>query len=269
MKTTKAITVPHEELADSPSETWSSQGFNATRKLRCRWDDRLSLTEQLTGSRSVDGSYHSPAVYPHFPAARVHAVAIAPVGKPADLAGDTQAAAYTHAIVTVNYSTAVDVQALVSERLEPTTQTLELGTSGLAWGAPPDQGGQSLAADEAPAHLLRGLDYILTLHQAAAIPEPTLSLIGKINSHAVSAGNLGLSFPPHTLLYSPPNLKRIITAEGAQAWQIDYRFRYRPHSWNHIWRPSTASWDAIYNDDGPVELYPPADFTELLTAFTS
>jgi hypothetical protein len=208
-------------------------------------------------------------MYPHFPAARVTSVAIEPAGPPADLAGDTQAAAYTHAVVTVAYATDVDAQALVSEQVEPTTQSLTLGTTGLAWDAPPTEGGQSLQPDEAPVHIARGLDYILTLHRATTIPQPTLALIRKTNLHAVQAINLGLIFPPQTLLYSPPKLERIITAEGGQAWRIDYRFRYRPFSWNLAWRSAAAMYSPIFSGSGLVEFYPPADFSELFTAFAS
>lgn len=266
---TAAITIPHEELATSPRESWSADSFKATRQLRCAWKDRLALAEQLAGSRSADGSYQSPASYPHFSAARVASVSIEPVGPPADLAGDTQAAAYTHAVVTAAYATDVDVQALVSERIEPTSQSLTLGTSGLAWDAAPGDGGQPLNADEAPLHIVRGLDYVLTLHRAATIPQATLSLIGKTNASDVHATRLGLSFPAQTLLYTPPKLERIITTEGAQAWRIEYRLRYRPFSWNHAWHSAAADYRPLYSTHGLVALYPQADFTELFTAFAS
>lgn len=271
-------TVAFEELASSPRERFTEAGFEATRLLKCAWQDRIELCNQLLGSVQGSGPqamHVTPARYPHFPRAQVRAVTIEPFDSAVDAhRGNEQVADYQHARLTVQYATgSYDTHQVnddphgdtyVTESLEPTAEFVTLSPQGLFWENVPASSGKVLAEDEAPGKIIRGMDWIYTRHLLPTVPQAAFSLIGSVNDAAVDSRTLGYRFAPGTLLYNPPTIRRVITAQAAAAWDLTYRFSYRPATWNKVWRTATGSFEPLYNEQGPYQIYPGADFASLL-----
>jgi len=60
------MTVAFKELAGSPVEYYTPEGFRAERRLLCAWDDRHAVVEQLVGNGYPFGG-QSQAAYPADP----------------------------------------------------------------------------------------------------------------------------------------------------------------------------------------------------------
>jgi hypothetical protein len=268
--------VAYEELVGSPQEQFTARGFEAVRMLKCAWPDRLALAGQLLGSVKATGEAALrvlPSSYPHFPRAQVTGLVVEPLDtRIGASAGDTRVAAYQHAKLTVRYGTQSydvspqdePVQPYVTEALEPTGEFITLSARELYWSNEPGSGGVALADDEAPGKLVRGLDWIYTRHSAVSVPDEAFTLIGSVNSAAVTSRALGYVFAAQTLLYNPPHIRRVVTSEGRLAWELAYRFTYRPATWNRFWRTATASFEELYDEGGLYRVYPTAAFAPLL-----
>jgi hypothetical protein len=245
------ITVPFSEIPGSPAEEWYYGGFRATVKLMCAWEHRNTLALEVLGN---GGEY-----YPRLPMtmARARGVSIAPFDAritedPVSryVAPYASFATCEAAVVTIQYdSTGPDGDELITEALEPTAEFQSLGAEGFKWGS---STGDALTDAEAPGHLVRGLDYKVTLHKVMFIPSAVLDLVGCVNDSPVAARFLGLTFPPETLLYNPPTTQRRITVETVEAWTLNYRFTFRPTGWNKFYRKKTGKWERIWkkNDKG-------------------
>ena len=273
------ITVDHEELDGSPTESYDDQGFKAVRVLQCAWADRLTLAEELRGGNRYVGDqyvYTRPQRYPHYEQATVADVSIAPFG--ATQAGaDTTQASYPYARLTVTYrvpdygsNPAEEIEeTLVTESLEPAAEFLTLPHEGYFWKDGADW--VPLTETEAPQKLLRMLEWVYTRHQQTHLPSAVLDLVGKVNDSTVTSTTLGLSFPAGTLLYNPPQLEREITTTGAKAWRVTYRFTYRPSGWNKFPRRKKdgkdTSFETIYKsqDAGdPLVVYESGSFSQVM-----
>lgn len=265
--------IAFEEMESSPVERLLTSGFEATRRLKCAWADRLDLARELSGSAEwvEDELVVTPAAtYPNFSAASVRSVQIAPFGVISADTVDASQAAYPCAILTVHYATpssdssgssSASPDTLVAESLEPTTEFLTISADGLRWGS---TSGTALLPDESPGQQMRGLNWVYTRFRMPVVVPATFSLVGKVNASSITSTTLGVSFAAETLLYNPPLLKRTTSLAGVSDWQVTYRFSYRPTGWNRFWRSSTSTFDQIFTASGPLTVYPTGDFTALL-----
>lgn len=179
----------------------------------------------------------------------------------AEQKGSDDVAAYEKALITVEYgppkggAPPEDVEGvLMSESLEPTAEFLTEDYTQFQWGS--GATGIPLKENEAPGRLMRGLDYVVTLHQVTTLPASTLSHVGFVNSVAISpktVGLTGLTFAIETLLYQPPTIQRVITTEGAKKWTVTKRYTYKPNwdganarGWNWFWRAETGIYEQLY-----------------------
>lgn len=261
--------IAFEELDGSPIESVSDNGVEVLRKFKCAWGDRLTLARELIGSVTSDGEggyiTTAPATYGPLSAATVDRVTIEPFGSVQAMPGDAQQSSYAHAVLTVRYGNTRfryvgDAGTLASEELEPVAEFVTLPSQQLKWGA----SGPPLRPDEAPGRLLRGLDWVYTRHRVPELNAAIFDLVGKVNEATVTSNTLGFTFAAETLLYNPPTLRRTITSNGADAWQVTYRFTYRPTGWNRFWRPDTDTYVQLYNNAGAINVYEPGDFLQLM-----
>lgn len=265
------MSIAFEEMESSPVERLLPSGFQATRRLKCAWADRLDLARELSGSAEwvEDALVVTPAAtYPTFSAAAVRSVEISPFGSVSADAEDSSLAAYPAAILTVRYATpsadsssSASPTTLVAESLEPTVEFLTLSADGLRWTSTT---GTALLPDEAPSRLIRGLNWVYTRYRMPVVVPATFSLVGKVNSASITSTTLGVSFAAETLLYNPPTLRRTTSLAGVSDWQVTYRFSYRPTGWNRFWRSSTAAFEQIFTASAGLTVYPTGDFTALL-----
>jgi hypothetical protein len=264
--------VEFAELHGSPREALdmsTGAGFNATRELRCKWEDRLTLMDQLMGKPYVHNAQ----------AIAVRASCRPLTGEAIDIAATTDAE-YTEAIVTVEYQyfwelvEDEDDVAVISESYEPSVEFQTIDYTRLKWSD-----GTDLRPDDAPGKLMPTGQYTFTYLNMppAAIPVDLPSMVGSVNSLTIIPRTAGLNnwtFPAGTLLMLPPTFERTIFAlSGTGTWRATFRFAYRPNKdgetergWNWFYDLGTQSWkqfkfrgtDTVYNP------YPSANFRGLM-----
>lgn len=223
--------------------------FTASVKLRCAYNDRLSLADDL-----IDNG-----VWPSFTSARVKSVAIEP--DYAKYTTDGQECIYTHAFVTPSYSSADDVD-VISESIEPTAEFRLLDHRLFRWSS---GSGPLLNEKEAPGQIIRGFNLIRTLYRLPAVPTNLLTLPGTCNLATYESTLLGLTFAPETLLFTPAPITRTIKLSGSPGFNVTVKMTFKSSGWNRFWRQSTGTYENIYLAGGGVyKPYTPADFSDWL-----
>jgi hypothetical protein len=246
----------YAEMAGSPEQTFTEDGFEATRKLLVNWEDRHQLANALAWT-----------TYPYLPAmgAYVRSISIVPAPAKQLAIEDTNFVAYEAAIVTVGYSISPDdpqTADLVTESLEPNAEMRTLDFEDFRWGA---VDGDVLKEDEAPSQLLRSHDYVLTFHRLLSVPIEVIDLEGFVNEAVFETYTLGLSYPIETLLYAGGSPSRKITTDGSEAFSVTNRFQYRKTEWNKFFRQKTQAYEEMFHKDGDrYRNYPLGDFSALL-----
>ena len=268
------LTVSFEELSEpSPSplrESFSPEGgFEVERALKCDWDDRLDLARELLGHvQTVGGQtiYTQPHRYPDFETAIADSVSIAPFGRNVSAtSGSDPINDYESAVLGVHYAVPENQdptgQGLVTESIEGAAEFITVPHEDLHW----DNGtGALLKADEAPGQLIKMLEWVFVLHHVTNIPSEVFDLVGRCNSTAITSVVLGKEFGVETLLYNPPSLRREITTDGVGAWELTFRFTWRPGEWNKFPRAGKSVMEHIYLSGGGIyRPYPTANLSVL------
>jgi len=278
------ITVDYEEMNDSPRESLSHDRISATRTLKCAWTNRLQLAKELIGYTQVSGSdsiLYQP--HPYAPLDNVVAVevSISPFAGIIPDPTSVKDAEYRHAFLTVKYETpSYDLptegqQTYVTESLEPAAEFLTLTHDKLFW----DTNGETLIdSTEAPARVIRMLDWVYTINRISYLPSEVFDLPGCVNKYDIYSWSLNRWFAWETLLCGNPSLRRETTSEGTTAWTVTFRFTYRnagtfasPLGWNVFPRPGQADaqghiyYDSIKTESGnDILVYEPKDFEGLI-----
>ena len=266
------LTVSYEELSHpqaSPREQITGGSFEAVRHLQCDWSDRLTLARDLLGYTEQSEETvinHRPHAYPHDASLVADAASIAPAGAAAPADG---VMAWAKARLQVTYrapafGSADDPPetALVSESIEPAAEFLTLSGKDIYWDASQTD---ALGEDYDLPKLVRMAEWVYTRHRMPYVPSGTWGLIGKVNASAVTSSRLGATFAAETLLYQPPQLRRVTTTGGTEGWEITYRFTYRPDGWNKFHKPGSQTPAAIYDASGSVfKPYPTASFAGIV-----
>ncbi len=256
---------PCAEMDGSPTESASMENFRAVVTMRCAWEDRYSLANEVSDQ----------SIYQRAPdsGARARTVTIEPLTRTLGADDVSLGNLYEEPKITSEYvgdkRTPQEADgALFSEELQPTAEHLTLPGKNFVWASSQKR----LTDDEAPGILVRGLDYVLTHYGVTTIPAAALTLVGCVNNATVNAYFLGLSFPAETLLFNPPTTtRRVILKPTPQLkWTLVYRFTYKPNGWNKFWDPNKTGgpgFDTIRLRTAPagadVKYYPLAAFTGL------
>ena len=102
------ISVSCEELSlptSSPTEQIDRDGYNATRTLRCNFDDRETLFKELLGFTERSGDnivHHRPHRYPHNSKLFADSISVRPL-EPKDTIADSSVMEWNKAELTVVY----------------------------------------------------------------------------------------------------------------------------------------------------------------------
>ena len=121
------------------------------------------------------------------------------------------------------------------EGWELTKKDLYFGTTGGGDQVPLENTGM-----EAPAKIMRMVDWVYTIHWLPFLPAAVWTHIGTVNNAAIWSLTLGKLFEQETLLCGNPSLTRQFTSEGIGAWEITWRFTYRKEGWNKFPRTDNA-----------------------------
>jgi hypothetical protein len=125
---------------------------------------------------------------------------------------------------------------LLTENLQPAAEFLTLNASGLKWGttvSSPTSPERTVGAADAPQHIVRMTEWIVTIHKVPAIPRIFTTIPGIINSLPIISRTTGLRYAERTLLCGNPTSSRRWTSQGLELWDITLRFIHRPQAdWN-------------------------------------
>lgn len=258
-----------------PKEDLSLFNLTAVDVLQCAWGDRIKLAEALVGFKIGNTQYY-PQEYNNYTTTPlvglyVNNVKIEPVIG-VEVSSEPLGK-YTKAQLTITYGTTTyefpepEEETYISESIEPAAEFLTLSEKGLYWGTGANK--VALEANEAPAKIIRLVDWVYTLHQVKTIPNWIWTLPGCINSGSVTSRRLNKTFAAETLLCGNPALSREVTSEGTKAWALTARMTYRPPGWNK-W-PRTAatggdlSFESIYDSAGTAKkFYETASFGSIV-----
>jgi len=232
------------EEAGSPKEQSGVGGFGATVTLRCKFEDRQTVMDDiLTNDLEYPRKTNSGAF------ARTGTATPDPK---AQTSKDGQGINYEYAFVTINYeqqefNSGGGGSEIISESLTPNAEFITVDPDGLVWGA---TDGPALKKKEAPGKLILGFDYIQTRYRVSSIATDYLNLLSHCNNNIVTSSLLGLSFGIETVLYNGITPSRTIDSNGTGLWTVPASFGIRPTGWNMFWRAETQAWESIYIEGG-------------------
>lgn len=246
----------HEVVGTVVERYDDARGYmTASVTLRCAWADRHALVGEIVGERHawIKGS---ASVAP-----LAMTAAIEPVVSPGSPGTAQQEVVYSHANVTINYSTLIADN--FTESLEPTAEFVKLPHYLFRWGA---GNGDPLREEEAPGKLIRRINLRRTELNIAVIPPATFTLVGHTNSSPYSSPILGRTFGPETLLYAPPVATFKRDSAGVIKFDLTKNFTINEDGWNTYYRGFTGTYQKIHRAGvgTPHNSYPVSDLSPVL-----
>ncbi len=225
----------YRTLQGYPISTWRSGDFFSTTKLHCAWSDRVAVVTAI----DTDPSYP----YDDGPAAALaYEATIEPFAKQVN--SDSELAAYTAAHITVKYTTKgpswIANHGYIEESYGPIQQNCPVNVDGLEW-----VDGGALERGDIPSRVTYLAEWRVTWHNILAINAPAYidtmtsgALMGYTNSNTVYSFRHGWTFPPETLLFTPPTVKVTYGIGKATRATIIASFKVCPWGWNSWWKPA-------------------------------
>lgn len=264
------ITVDHEELVPSPHEEYTAQGLMATRTLRCRWQDRNRLAEQLLGFSYASGNdvvYRLPHPYPGQNQIVARSARVRPFGDHPSSDASDSVLRYSTAELEVRYQsseqgsgdeTQPGVDVFIEENLESTSEYLVFQNEvNVQVEGDPEPRVETVIA----RRLVIGLTWRVTQRMVPVIPPAALLLTGRINDREIRARTLNVTFPTHTLLYQGFQATRNTMTDGRVTRDLTYLFHYRPEGWQKVWVPGVSEMVPMLGPTGqPLKLYEEGNF---------
>lgn len=284
-------TAPWQEMADSPKEQYSQDGFRATRKILTAWSDRTTIANELMGSLSPFGTTGN-IPYPGLTSVRCTRVAIEPltddVISQAMTALDSDLNQFdSFAVLTASYET-IDPKdkdledgeitpiegTYFTYRLSIASSVLIIPNTGIKWTS--DAPGK--APQEADLTFTRQIplqEHHLMWHRVLDPPRLTWrTLIGTVNDA------LYLNAAPGTLLFTGATMEKEFAFSGnfddvRPAYKCTLTFKERrimdggaAIGWNYAWRSLPAGsqgWQEMSDINGN-PLYTSSNFLRLTEA---
>lgn len=171
---------------------------------------------------------------------------------------------WEHAIVTATFTalptedSSGGANEVVSEELDFYADVLTIPAGGV-------QSSTALVTDQSTTRIVPGCNYIITIYHVPELPGGDTTLIfgklGKVNSKTFRGAE------KDHMLFMGARASRSLASYSAfdtlRHWKVEYRFNYRPVSWNQIYFPGGVLDDATLVDSGD-PLYGSADLNELL-----
>ena len=259
--------VTYKRMPGYPKENITIMRASVTDKLQCAWDDRVTLAKNLLGFAS--GSVLTlPALY-DAGADDLHNLYCMEVSTEPLAETPTNVTAILNVLYEVppydvEQAAEAGTTTYVTEAIEPANEFITLSHEGLHWAA---TDGPELESTEAPAKIIRMVDWVYTLHHLPSLPAWIWTHPGTVNNAVVWSRTLTKSFAAGTLLCGNPSTSREITSAGVTAWTVTVRLLYRPDTWNKFPRVKTAgtlAFEAIYDSTAAKNLYDTSNFASII-----
>ena len=254
------ITIDYEILTDSPpTEQFSvsnEDANTATVHMKCDWDDRMDLRDQLMGVYERSGlhavGFDRPQQYPDDETLEVVSVGIVPFGTHRGGSVGTKTSLrllYDNAELTVRYGrrpwNVEQVEGdfptvLMSESIEPTMEFAEIPAGKLYWNwasATDPTLNTPIAQAEGISIPFYSIAWNVTIHRWIKPSADVFNLVGSVNNAAIRSNSLGYNFPAESLLYAGSRLERDTTSKGVQAYRVTMAFKLKiwGAAWNKYW----------------------------------
>lgn len=301
--------IEYEEI-HPPEFSVGRDGLTGKRTFKIAWEDQdrfwLEFFPPPTTTRTGKNIVPDMATFPgrNYLIAQNLTFTAFDTENPGDPDANGVATCPSGALVEVSYSTAEfnqnssnndneddqEGQAIYSMAIQVGGEYFQLPAHSLKWEMPdlPDDDPQKAnqTEDLNAAKLIPTVEFVLTFHRMPELPlEVILDKIGRVNSDYEK----NFKAPAETLLFVGCNATRKVTTEGADAWEVEYRFSMRcvkwldrpdfyfPDitypiayaGWNHFIDPRDGKWrklmtksnDYIYNttENFDALFYPDAD----------
>lgn len=273
-------TVSFFELAGSPRESFTTEGFQAVRRFLVRWEDRENFARDVLGNSDIF-NYRTSTFYPNRPSVfPVHLTF-----QPADektLARQEISALHLGlnsydgwALAEIEYETltemdldfGIDAEAgtRLTYRLSWEAVDTELPTdSGWVWKDTQEPVPQDLTVIQRIPQAL----HVIVWSQVQNPPWVRIQETqGKVNASEF------LDCPPGTLLFEGASANKLYRAtfedgESPYCWAITFTFRQKAvhhggsvYGWNHFFRTEDGKWAVLENHGEPI--YDSAEFAPL------
>ena len=281
------MTIPFQELAGSPVEQYSSDGFTATRKFLVPWIQRESFARWLLGTAESYGTRES-VTYPNQSDVTPWQLKIVPyddstiekqtMSQPSEALNSYDGLA----LITVDYKTttqqdiddgpSAETGTRLTYRITYESNESELNPVGAYWS----NTSVSLTNADGLVKRIPQTIHLLTWQQVLYPPWTAIrELQGRVNNADF------LSCPAETLLFDGVTVNKLFRGDlqnGASdfCWSLEYRFRQKivyqnanVCGWNHGFRGETGAWERIQlgSAGSPVSaLYESGDFSKLFVS---
>jgi hypothetical protein len=262
------ITVPYSIMHNGRNESVDTNGVYATMVFLVDWSDRWQFIRDVAGKSVIVGPSSGPTIvrsaplqYPDNKNLYANGVSVEPIG----VSYCTTSGAYAKAEITVTFGT-LSFDSEVSQgtqntvyrsiEIDMSAQLMSLPTSPFEFATP--SGGFKPNTNQVnPGLLMPQAQITITSHQVPYLDtELIFGFIGSINLYTF------YGMAPGTCLFLGVQCRRQATSEGLQAWEISYRFSFRPIDWNKFYSPTPGvGFDFLYHKATSTTIYSYMDFT--------
>lgn len=252
--------IPFNDSYDELEEGMDQTGVYAIKNYYCNWGQRWTFYQFLRGRyMPLSGGNLSvlvPAQYPDNTNLYAYSAVMTPVA-PDGAKGAYGSASFKYAKIKVTFKSpqynfdGSDTQYIGQTRLDFGGNMVTLPQDAYKFS-------DGTRTEESVGRLMPSIEHTITRGLIDFLPVDVIGgLIGKINS----APLWGL-YDAETLLFAGASADRQADGNGKITWTVEYKFLYRPVSWNKVVRPDTGEWDYIA-DSGGDKIYQTGDFTTL------
>ena len=267
------ITVPYLEMHEGNSETIAVGNVTAVKRYLIAWSDRWQFAKDVAGTAQKIGSGLStitryvPLQYPGNKNLYANGLKMEPTGRSScDSQGNS---VYTHCICEVSFSTLSWDYELTQDnpgKYDQPYKTLSISMTADFMTLPSRPfvfntlvGGQQVQANESPGLLMPKAEITLVSHQLPDIDlNGVFTKIGTINDATF------YDAPRGTLLFMGANQNRQRMDTGSKAWEVEYKFVFRPVDWNKFYSPAKGvGFDFLKDKQTGNYIYQYSDFTQL------
>lgn len=250
-------TISCSEERSSYSEQIDLQTWSPSVTLRCAWDDRYNLYNDLNGKPWIGADSGDP----NPPRALGFVITgEAEVQPPVLGRQDYQ---YQFALLKITYQRVQkstggnsSIFDFYTESIEPTIEQLRVPHQRVFFQNAGST--RALEPDEAPTFPLYRERFKRTYFgMNVPLDSAFTSLQGNINNAAYTSSLLGLTYPARSILYGNRSIQTSVKTDGSQSTNMTLNFTYRQETWRKFWDWESNAFVSMIDGDGNAVAYPP------------
>jgi hypothetical protein len=237
----------------------------AVRKIKCKWADRIALTQKLRAPSATIGSvvvFSAGASYPAYPQLFCDTVeTTGVVGGGGLTTDDVGMVAYKYAQLTATYKT---LEFGGTASYDPNSVGVDFSSQiihvpqSTSWLKYSDGGMESLPPEDSPPIIIPTATLTVPLRNLAKLPVTAIiaATEAPVNTISVFGSSIGKVF------FDGGRSIRRVNVDGSTNWDLDLRFQLRTIPWNSVVSKTGAVRPVVRQDGSP--LYASSDLNNLL-----